>query len=452
MKICLDAGHYGKYNRSPAVTSYYESEMTWKLHNYLKKHLEKTYGVEVVVTRSNQAKDLALETRGKMAAGCDLFISLHSNAVGSRVDNNTDYPLACCSVSGKADKIGLKLAQCVQKTMGTKQAGKITKKVLSGTTDYYGVLRGAAKVGVAGVLLEHSFHTNTKATNWLLVDSNLDKLAKAEADVIAEHYGLKKVATDTNVGSTKGLQASELKNMAQKDVIAKIGALFTADHKKTGVLASVSLAQFILESGYGSSELAVNANNCFGMKTSLSGNTWAGSTWNCDVYTKKTSEYENGAYKTITADFRKYDCVEDSIADHSAYLLGAKNGSKLRYVGLKGEKDYRKAITIIKNGGYATSPTYIERVCALIEQWELTKYDAETSGISAFKPYLVKVKCSSLNIRKTPNWANSDVVGVIKDKGVYTIVDETMLGSTKFGKLKSGQGWISLGNAYVKKV
>ena len=40
VKVCLDAGHYGKYNRSPAVSSYYESDMTWKLHNYLKKELE----------------------------------------------------------------------------------------------------------------------------------------------------------------------------------------------------------------------------------------------------------------------------------------------------------------------------------------------------------------------------------------------------------------------------
>lgn len=40
VKVCLDAGHYGKYNRSPAVLSYYESDMTWKLHNYLKKELE----------------------------------------------------------------------------------------------------------------------------------------------------------------------------------------------------------------------------------------------------------------------------------------------------------------------------------------------------------------------------------------------------------------------------
>ncbi len=57
----------------------------------------------------------------------------------------------------------------------------------------------------------------------------------------------------------------------------------------------------------------------------------------------------------ITADFRKYHGIEDSIADHSAYLLGAKNGSNLRYDGLKGCTDYKKAVKIIKDGGYATS-------------------------------------------------------------------------------------------------
>lgn len=78
------------------------------------------------------------------------------------------------------------------------------------------------------------------------------------------------------------------------------------------------MAQFILESGYGKSELAQNANNCFGMKTSLSGNSWSGSSWDGkSVYTKKTQEQnDDGSMVMITADFRKYACVEDSIADH----------------------------------------------------------------------------------------------------------------------------------------
>lgn len=193
IKICLDAGHYGKYNRSPAVKAYYESDFTWKLHKLLKKYLEE-YGITITTTRLLQAVDLELESRGKKAKGCDLFISIHSNAVGSKIDNCTDYPLACCSVNGKADTIGLKLAECVEATMNTKQKARILHKRYSATSskDWYGVLRGAAEVGVPGVLLEHSFHTSTAATNWLLKDANLDKLAQAEAKVIADYYGLKK--------------------------------------------------------------------------------------------------------------------------------------------------------------------------------------------------------------------------------------------------------------------
>lgn len=131
-------------------------------------------------------------------------------------------------------------------------------------------------------------------------------------------------SSNTDHSGTSGLQASALKNLSEADVIAKVGPLFTADQKASGILASVSLAQFILESGYGKSELAQNANNCFGMKKSLSGNTWGGSAWDgTSIYTKKTQEYENGAYVTVTADFRKYPSVEKFIADHSDYLLGA---------------------------------------------------------------------------------------------------------------------------------
>ena len=184
-----------------------------------------------------------------------------------------------------------------------------------------------------------------------------------------------------------GLQATALKSLSEADVIKKIGSLFTADQKKSGILASVSLAQFILESGYGKSELAQNANNCFGMKKSLSGNTWSGSTWDGkSIYTKKTGEQNpDGSYVTITADFRKYPCVEDSIADHSAYLNGAMNGSKQRYAGLKGCTDYKKAAQIIKDGGYATSLTYVEKLCDIISRWNLTQYDVKVEATAEQK-------------------------------------------------------------------
>ncbi len=65
-------------------------------------------------------------------------------------------------------------------------------------------------------------------------------------------------------------------------------------------------------------------------------------------------------------------------------------------------------------------------------------------------PYLVKVTTSALNIRKQPT-TNSAITGTIKDKGVYTIVQESSgTGASKWGKLKSGAGWISLD--YTEKV
>lgn len=310
-----------------------------------------------------------------------------------------------------------------------------------------------------------------------------------------------------SANDAKGLQASVLKDLSEADVIAKVGPLFTADQKKSGIPADVSLAQFILESGYGKTELAQNANNVFGMKKELSGNTWSGSTWDGkSVYTKKTKEQKpDGTEYTVTADFRKYSCIEDSVADHSAYLLGAKNGDKLRYDGLKNETDYKKAVQIIKDGGYATDVSYVSKICNIIERWGLSKYNVDQAAIepetkepwyrvrrswaeastqkgafhnldlakrcadenagykvydeggkclygpktAASVPFTVKVEVSDLRIRKGPG-TNYAKTGKYTGKGVFTIVEVASgKGSDAgWGLLKSYQknrdGWIAL--------
>lgn len=195
-KICLDAGHYGKYNRSPVVPEYYESERMWKLTELLASALQKR-GVTVVKTRTNQATDFALVSRGKKAQGCDFFLSLHSNASSTETP---DFPVAIVfrddtktNLDELSEDIGLKLAKVCADVMGTKQEGRIMTRANSGDRDgngykddeYYGVLHGAKLVKVPGVIMEHSFHTNKRAAQWLLSDSNLSKLAEAEADVLA---------------------------------------------------------------------------------------------------------------------------------------------------------------------------------------------------------------------------------------------------------------------------
>ena len=109
------------------------------------------------------------------------------------------------------------------------------------------------------VITVHRWYANKSCPgDWLY--SRLGDLAKK---VTAELSGDDE---EDDTETDKGLRAKDLAAFSNKEVITKVGPLFTADQKKTGVLASISLAQFILESGYGKSELAQQANNCFGMK------------------------------------------------------------------------------------------------------------------------------------------------------------------------------------------
>lgn len=207
--------------------------------------------------------------------------------------------------------------------------------------------------------------------------------------------------------------------MEKKEFIAFIAPLAVADMKKNGVLASVTIAQGILESGHGNSELAVNANNFFGMKCVLSGNTWTGSTWDgVSKYTKVTKEDDGtGRLYEITADFRKYQTAAESVGDHSAYLLGAMNGSKKRYEGLQGETDARTAITIIKNGGYATDTTYIDKVMRIIEESNLTQYDVvEAAGEAESEAEAMGIKLVDKTMKKSPCYKAKKI---ITPKGMY---------------------------------
>ncbi len=177
--------------------------------------------------------------------------------------------------------------------------------------------------------------------------------------------------------SESSTTVAELVNLPREELIERIGEMCQADYQRTGILASVSAAQCILESGYLSSTLAVDANNCFGMKAELSGNDWDNSTWDgVSTYTKQTSEEYNGSHQTIVASFRAYDSIEASISDHSAYLLGAHlDSGTRRYEGVEQQTDYRQAVQVIKDGGYATGSTYVDQVCSIIESYDLTRFD-----------------------------------------------------------------------------
>jgi len=145
----------------------------------------------------------------------------------------------------------------------------------------------------------------------------------------------------------------------QRGFIDRIGKAAQAGN---GILPSLTIAQAILESGWGKSELAQKANALFGIK--------AGTNWKGPRYEKKTAEQIDGKQVEITAAFRAYGSWEESIADHGAHLRGS------RYKAVQGERDYKKACRAVHAAGYATAPDYADKLIRLVEQYGLTAWDA----------------------------------------------------------------------------
>ena len=146
---------------------------------------------------------------------------------------------------------------------------------------------------------------------------------------------------------------SEIKNFLEK-----IKSPVQEDMQKTKILASLSAAQAILESGWGLSGLTKKSNNLFGIKGSYNG---------------ATKEWINGEYVSVNANFKKYPSWAESISDHSALFLRLP-----RYSNLIGEKDYKTACKNVAADGYATSPTYAQSLIKLIEQYKLYEWDNVT--------------------------------------------------------------------------
>ena len=457
-RICLDPGHYGSKYNAGVFKGYFESAIVWKLTMYEKEFLEKL-GIEVVLTRTNIDDNPSLAVRGQKAKGCDLIVSNHTDATtNSAVTKAVAIYMTDrlgTDVDDKSKELAIKMAQTVDRSMGNighQVYSKLSDKDRDGNgvkdDNYYGVLHYAFSVGTPGIIMEHGFHTNESVCSWLLIDANLRKLAEDCAKCMAAFVG---VEVDVD---EKSLPASNFKSQSREEILEIIGPLFTEDQKASGILASVTGAQLILESGGLQTELAQNANNCFGMKASLSGNTWAGSVWDGTIYNKKTSEWDGTKYIEVLADFRAYPDIQHSIADHSAYLLNAMNGKNKRYAGLVGCTDHKKALQIIKDGGYATAPDYVEKLLNVINKYDLKRFDCvteetkpmtSTTGTTSTTnypatPFMVQVLIDDLNYRSLPS-TNGVVKGCTK-KGKFTITEV----SNGWGRLKSGVGWIWLGN------
>ncbi len=154
--------------------------------------------------------------------------------------------------------------------------------------------------------------------------------------------------------------AQAQKNSVYQSYIDKYTPMAVEQMRKHHIPASITMAQALLESGAGRSYLAVNANNHFGIKVSYG---WNGG------YVRRDDDRKNEK-------FRKYRSVEDSYEDHSLFL------KKDRYKSLFNldAMDYRAWARGLKACGYATLPTYADRLIGIIETYDLQYLDEDRYG------------------------------------------------------------------------
>jgi flagellum-specific peptidoglycan hydrolase FlgJ len=151
--------------------------------------------------------------------------------------------------------------------------------------------------------------------------------------------------------------------MNTMDFIAILTPIAVADQYRSGVLASITMAQAILESASGRS---APGNNLFGIK---------GKGQNLE-----TKEFVNGKWITIQDGFRVYDSWEGSVRDHSDFLLENSRYTRAGFFDSCKELDYKGAAQALQNAGYATDPQYASKLIRLIETFKLWKHDKEAKA------------------------------------------------------------------------
>lgn len=136
--------------------------------------------------------------------------------------------------------------------------------------------------------------------------------------------------------------------------------------ERAGIPASIKLAQALLESGAGKSDLARRANNHFGIKCNKE--------WDGKTFYKKDDDYDDKG-RLIESCFRSYKNPEASFIAHSEFLLDPTKYERYGFLFRLEPTDYKRWARGLRSAGYATDPRYANRLIDLIERYNLHQYD-----------------------------------------------------------------------------
>ena len=161
--------------------------------------------------------------------------------------------------------------------------------------------------------------------------------------------------SNTTISAVNEAYIEQFKNIAVKEM------------HRTGIPASIKLAQAILESAAGKSELAVKANNHFGIK--------CGGSWKGETFSKKDDDRNKIGVK-IKSCFRAYDSPEESFKAHSEFLMNPSKKDRYGFLFNYKSDDYKSWAKGLKKAGYATNPSYPKLLIKVINENKLHQYDS----------------------------------------------------------------------------
>ena len=204
--IVLDPGHGGN-DGGASANGLTESALTLSIAKYCKAALQQYSGVTVYMTRESDVyADLKARTDYAKSVGADAIVSIHINSADASSANGAEvwYPNNS-SYKNELHGSGASLSQSILNkltALGLSDRGIKTRDYGDGgsepryedgsMSDYYAIIRRARQNGYLGIIVEHAFITNPNDAAFLGQDSNLRRLGEADAEGIADAFGLTK--------------------------------------------------------------------------------------------------------------------------------------------------------------------------------------------------------------------------------------------------------------------
>lgn len=354
MMIGINCGHTKNGVGYGAVGIIKESEHT-RMAGRALMSLLRSAGISVIdctIDKANSRSEyLAAAVALANRQDLDWFISIHFNASASHEGHGVEI----YTYEGRQYQDALDVCSSLS------ELGFTNRGVKSGSGLY--VIR---KTKAKSMLIEVCFCDNEHDVNIYNMAGGAEGIAKAI------YKGIYKEVVLPGIPDIPG--AEEKHNLTHDEFIDFVGKIARKDWIcRKLVLPSVVIAQAIKESGFGTSELAVNANALFGIKL----NGWTGRS-----YVKNATEQNpDGSYRTdFGVLWRAYDSWEQSIIDHNTYISERKIGNQTEpnWKNVVGCEDYTCVVRYLQNAQfpYATSKTYAESLLHdYIEKYHLVSYD-----------------------------------------------------------------------------